>query len=189
MYLPEVFDQFCDYIDGKLLWRGKGVPKIWTETVFNFFDVLVAKQLVAKESRPYRVERNYMGIDYIWRYEQVDQGKVTYQHIELAVEHENERDVKEFLDKEIRHLVDLKADNKIAITYPALADEMSLISEIQQLIGASGRRMNNENYLIILGFTASKKALRFKGYFFNNAGDRQGEPKDKVIQKKIGQKP
>lgn len=107
-----------------------------------------------------------------------------YQSIELAVEHENWCLLDDFLREEIQHLLDIKADNKIAITYPRLGEEEELVSKVKERIKQYARKLVPfEDYLLILGFTTRKGrklAIRFKGYLFNKDGELT-ETKDRTI--------
>lgn len=81
----------------------------------------------------------------------------------------------DFLESEIQHLLDIKADNKIVITYPQLGEENDLVNNVQERIKQYARKLTSiyENYLLILGFAtrkSSKPAIRFKGYIFDNSG-------------------
>ncbi len=124
--LENLFGEFCQYLNGKLYWS-KSKSKEWTDTVLSFF-----REKNQAETIPYVEEKDYMKIDYIWRY---DPKRYSINDIELAVEHEGEEnDVATLVNKEIQHLVDLKARNKIAIFYPRMGDEKDLIEEIQHKI-------------------------------------------------------
>ena len=95
-------------------------------------------------------------------------------HLALAVEYENRCKIDEFLTKQIQRLIDVKADNKIAITYPTLGEESNLIERIRDKIENCARRYStSENYLIVFGFSTSKRkfergakrhAIAFKAY-------------------------
>ena len=79
-------------------------------------------------------------------------------HLALAVEYENRCKIDEFLTKQIQRLIDVKADNKIAITYPTLGEESNLIERIRDKIENCARRYStSENYLIVFGFSTSKR--------------------------------
>lgn len=111
-------------------------------------------------------------------------------HIVLAVEHENKSDVEEFLKKEVKHLIDIKADNKIAITYPPLGEESELIEKVREKIGNCGRKLGtSEDYLIVFGFSTSKKvtgrkrrAILFKGYLIDSSGRTKDVYKRVILQ-------
>ncbi len=93
----------------------------------------------------------------------------------MAVEHENKGEVERFLNQEVQHLIDMKADHKIAITYPPLGEETTLIRRIRQRIESCAKKLSTgEEYMIVLGFATRKKrksAIRFNAYFI----DAQGE--------------
>lgn len=178
--LGRLFEKFCEYFGGKLRWTALS-SKEWTNEILTFF-----LELNKLEPKPFEGKKEYMDIDYIWRDDSYC--------IRLAVEHENYPAVDEFLDSEIQHLIDIKADLKIAITYPSGGDEMEIIEKIKSRIKKSsdglGVYSTNENYLVIFGFSTrktiegqSKPAILFKGYFL----DYKGEPfplmakKEKVI--------
>jgi len=68
-------------------------------------------------------KNEYMLIDQIW----LEQ----YQEIILALEHEHRgANINYLLDKEVSHLIDLRAMNKIGIFYPNLGNEKTLINNI-----------------------------------------------------------
>lgn len=116
-----------------------------------------------------------MLIDYLWR----ERNLFPYQKIVLAVEHENDFHLDNFLNSEIQHLLDIKADNKVVITYPQLGDENRLIREVCSRINLYASRISVENWLLLLGFPTRKNnilAIRFVGYVL----DRYGH----IIQKK-----
>ena len=168
--LNELFDEFCDYLHGKIKWKAPENER--TALILSFFS-----ELNKSEYRPYEEKREYMRIDYIWR----DVSSFPYQKIVLAVEHENEFNFKSFLGTEIQRLLDIKAENKIAIAYPQVGNENRLIREVQERIKKYALKIHPfESYLLILGFTTRKRpkgvekpklAVRFKGYIFNNKGD------------------
>ncbi|MEM2780723.1 MAG: hypothetical protein QW791_07670 [Candidatus Bathyarchaeia archaeon] len=127
------FDEFCKYLDGKLLWS-ETKDREWTETIFEFFS-----NKNKAEATPFVEIKDYMRVDYVWRY---DPKKYSVNDIELAVEHEGvERDISTLLDQELQHLIDLKARNKIGIFYPNLGDEKSLIDGVGQRIKAQSNNM------------------------------------------------
>ena len=174
--LEEIFEKLCDYLDGKLKWSE--ARKKFTDAVLSFFSNL------ANQKENMIGERNYLTIDYVWRYE------TNSHHLELAVEHENRCKIDEFLTKEIQHLIDVKADNKIAITYPTLGEESNLIEGIRDKIKNCSRRLStSENYLIVFGFSTSKRkfergakrrAIAFKAYYIEQGG-RISKTDEKVV--------
>lgn len=171
--LEKLFEEFCNYLNGKLRWKDKS--KVWTETVFGFFTEYNRKQHI-----PYVEAREHMRVDYIWR---LDYPKYSKNDIVLAVEHENEVNViDELLKEEIRHLIDIKAYNKVGIFYIHHGDEKEFLEKISESIKAS-TPFNWEKYLIILGYSTWRKrklAIRFKAVFFNEKGEITGT-KEKVI--------
>lgn len=177
--LETLFEKFCKYLDGKLKWA-KPKGKDWTDIVFGFFSELNKGEVV-----PYIEEKNYMLIDYIWRYG----SRYSVNDIELAVEHEGEDyKVGEIISKEIQHLIDIKARNKVGIFYPSRGDEKELTGEISKKIKSQSDlvRLEKEEYLVILGYTTTKsgrRAVLFKGFFFNNKGDITKEREFIIFQK------
>jgi len=178
--LETLFGEFCRYLDGKLYWT-KSKSKEWTDTVLSFF-----RKKNKTETIPYAEEQEHMKIDYIWRY---DPKRYLINDIELAVEHEGEEnDVATLVNKEIQHLVDLKARNKIAIFYPRMGDEKDLIEEIQRKIKSQSdiMKISQEKYLIILGYSTTKKSKRailFKGFIFNQNGDLEKQMEQTIFQR------
>lgn len=172
--LEDIFKESCEYLNGKLKWSGSRTR--FTKVFLGFFSNL------ANQKENIRGERNYLTIDYVWHYE-------TYSHhLELAVEHENKCKINDFLSKEIQHLIDVKADNKIAITYPTLGEESDLIEGIRNKIKRSARRLStSENYLIIFGFSTTKskngrkrRAVKFNAYYITQDG-KLSKKDEKVI--------
>jgi hypothetical protein len=178
--LETLFGEFCQYLDGKLYWT-KSKSKEWTDIALSFF-----REKNKTETIPYVEEQEHMKIDYIWRY---DPKRYSINDIELAVEHEGEEnDVATLVNKEIQHLVDLKARNKIAIFYPRMGDEKDLIEEIQRKIKSQSdiMKISQEKYLIILGYSTTKKAKRailFKGFIFNQNGDLEKQMEQAIFQR------
>lgn len=178
MDMASLFDDFCSHFDGKLRWDSSSAQ--WTEAIFSFFAELRLRQYSALSENPLTEQRDYMNIDYVWRYV-----SGSYEKIELAVEHENSFYREDFFNSEIRHLLDVKAENKIAITYPSSGEEQDLIAEIKERIGSYAIKLSAyfEQYLVMFGFAVTKqgkRAIRFKGYIF----DRNGESvttKDRTI--------
>lgn len=163
--LEEIFEEFCNRLEGKLRWGRQ--RKKFSDAVFDFFLVL------AKKKGNVSVEREYCRIDRIWR------SKGNSHHIVLALEHENICKIEEFLTKEIQHLIDVKAENKIAITYPAQGDAKDLIQTIQNMIRANPLRLStSEKYLIVFGFRTWKtidgrkrRVILFKAYYIGPDGE------------------
>lgn len=136
-------------------------------------------------------QRNYLLIDYVWRYEMASYPYS--QHILLAVEHENKGDSDSFLGKEVQHLIDVKADYKVAITYPSLGEETELIRKIRERIGSYTRKLSTkEQYLIVFGFTTRKKkkgAIRFNAYFIDAQGELLKRKERVIYQRSRSVKP
>jgi len=164
VYLPRLFADFCQYFDGKLSLRMTSTSE-WTDLIMKFF----AEQ-AAKMKMP--VFYDYMLVDQIWRGE--------HQEIVFALEHEHKgADVNDLLNKEVAHLIDLRAQAKVGIFYPNLGDEKTLVNNISSRISyrALYVPIPNERYMFILGFTTRKMghpAILFKAYFF----DDHGKPTD-----------
>lgn len=167
--LSSLFDEFCKHFNGRLTWKTRVTNKSeWTEEIWQFFS-----ELNKKDSRSFKEEREHMLVDYLWR----DLTEY-YQKIVLAVEHENDFQLDDFLETEVQHLLDIKADNKVTITYPQLGDENRLLKDIGSRINQYATKIN-ENWLLILGFPTRKNkklAIRFVGYVLDQWGH--------VIQKK-----
>lgn len=152
--LYELFEHFCNAMDGKLRWGDD--RKIWTAIILEFFDEYMRSKGCVESYQ------NYMGIDAVWRDPVLD-------HIVLALEHENEGKVGSFLAQEIRHLLDLKSVNNIAITYPHVGEERETIDAIRQMVPRTGMLASGvfvESYLIIFGFDTrreTKRAVLWRG--------------------------
>ena len=178
MDISTIFNDFCKYFDGNFKWNLS--PAQRTEAILHFFSQLYKKQYTyPKEGNPLKEEREYMYIDYLWRYT-----SGSYQKIELVVEHENMFSLGDFLKSEVLHLLDIKADNKIAITYPQSGEE-ELIIKVSEKIKSYPTKLSeySERYLLILGFSTRKRgkpAVRFKGYLFDNKGELK-DTKDQTI--------
>lgn len=110
------------------------------------------------------------------------------EHIAVALEHENSHDIKEFISKEIRHLVDLKAEAKVGVAYPHMGEETNALSEISRIIqGAANMtaELFGENYLLIFGsntWQGKKQAIQWKGYLLNRLGQMQNRLEKVVPQ-------
>jgi hypothetical protein len=178
--LDTLFDDFCKYLDGKLSWS-ESKDKEWTETVFGFFSQKNKLEII-----PFNEVKEYMLVDYVWRY---DPNRYSIYSIELAVEHEGqEKDVQTLIGEEIQHLVDLKARNKIGIFYPRLGDEKDFIEKIKHKIKSQfdDMKLPYEKYLIILGYATTRNARRsilFKGFIFNNQGEIEKQMERITFQK------
>lgn len=173
--LENLFDEFCEHLDGKLRWT-ETKRKEWTKIILKFFS-----EKNQAESTPFIETKEYMRIDYIWRY---DLSRYPINDIELAVEHEHERPkIDVLVNEEIQHLVDIKARNKVAILYPASGDEEELIKKICDRIRAPSIKHRFEKYLIILGYPTTKekkRAILFKGFFFDENGEIKSK-KERII--------
>ena len=170
MIFPEsLFNEFCSYLDGKLKWA-KPKGKVWTDTVFGFFS-----EANKKEPIPYLELKEYMYVDYIWRYD--PKLYTSLSGIEMAVEHEGGTYiVNAILADEISHLVDIKARIKVGIFYPSPGDEAALLEGIAKMIRIQSDdvRLGKEEYLVILGYTTTregKRVIQFKGFIFDNKGE------------------
>jgi len=185
--LNEVFDQFCKYLDRKLEWT-KTKKDLWTNIIFQFFSGINEKETV-----PYTEKRDYMRIDYIWRY--AFPNKYLIYDIELAVEHEGiNRRIEEIIDSEVQHLIDLKAKNKIGIFYISQGSEKKFLQEISKRIKAQSDlfKLSTENpyicekYLIILGYATTtpqrERAILFKGFIFTAEGEKEKEMEKILLQ-------
>lgn len=174
--LEDIFSGLCNHLNYKLRWSG--TRRRFTDAVFSYFSQLAEKEECVTE------ERNYLTVDYVWHWKMPPFAH--YQYIELAVEHENKGDVDKFLNEEIQHLIDVKADKKVAITYPQLGDEIRLIGGVKSRIHCCLRRFPLEKYLIILGFATRmnrKPAIRFHGYYLNAEGKEQKKESRILYQK------
>ncbi len=143
---------------------------------------MLKRQYQYLETNTVREECEYMSIDYLWRYV-----SGSYEKIELAVEHENEFNLEDFLSSEISHLLDLKADTKVAITYPQGGEETDLIKAVEEKIRDHPIKLSeySEYYLLILGFATrkgGKPAVRFKGYLLNNKGELKDTMDQTILQ-------
>jgi hypothetical protein len=181
VYLTALFGEFCKYVDGKLKWS-ETKPKEWTELIWKFFD-----EQKAKEATPFIREEGFMLIDHIWRYP----ANYSIDDIELAVEHEGlERNIDVLVKEEIRHLIDLKARNKIGIFYPRRAEEKDFLGKISESIKRQSESFRiDENYLIILGYPDRKSiegvvkpVILIRGFFFDEFGEEIDEREQVVLQ-------
>lgn len=179
IFLETLFDEFCKYLDGKLKWSERETkPKMWTKIIFNFFT-----QRNEKEAIPFLEKKEYMRVDYIWRY---DTSRYSTNDIELAVEPENMMEKVDILiNEEIQHLIDIKARNKIGIFYVSHGDEKEFIRKVQERIKTQIIRSPIERYLIILGYTTThhkKRAILFKGFFFDQDGNLTSRKENIILQ-------
>ncbi len=145
----------------------------WTNLIMNFFSEQSIKNNTVNEGE-------YMLVDQVWRGQQ---GEIVF-----ALEHEHiGSDVEELLDKEVEHLIDLRARAKVGIFYPNLGDEKTLVENISSRILHRSLNVDipGEQYLFILGFATkkqSKPAILFKAYFFDHNGRRTGYQEHVVLQ-------
>ena len=176
--LKILFSEFCEYFDGKLVWKRRG--NINTQ-VLDFFEKKAGEM-------GYRPQRDYMGIDLVWWSELSD--------IELALQHEaHVRDVPRLFDRktarssmypqEFRQLRDLKALRKILVAYVSEAGEKHLIENVETWLAAQRLEMSTtaEEYLVIIGRSVRKEAdkkpgILFHAYIFAYNGRRIAGPID-----------
>jgi hypothetical protein len=173
--LEEIFNEFCNRLDGKLRWTPSKTK--FTKAVLNFFSNL------SNERENINGEREYLRLDYVWH------STTESNNLILAVEHENKRNNERFLAEEVKHLIDVKAINKIAIYYPNLGEAKDLVNEIQHKIKNSMKLTVSENYLIIFGYMTrkrskgrSKRAILFKAHYMNQDGEIIKEDERVVFQ-------
>ena len=180
IYLKSLFEDFCKYLDGKLRWT-ETKHKEWTDSILKFFSEKNKAEVI-----PYVEEFNHMMVDYIWRY---NPERYSMFDIELAVEHEGqEKDITTLVEKEIQHLIDLKARNKVGIFYPRMGDEKEFIKKIKNRIASQSTafKINDEKYLIILGYATTKmgkRAILFKGFILDQNGTLQEQMEQTILQK------
>lgn len=160
--LVSLFNHLAEKSEGQLRWENK--DRAWTQWMFQCFDDYV---LAADSAEGVS---NYMGIDRVWR----DAG---LGYIILALEHENNFVRKDFLSKEIQHLIDLKAQHKVAITYPQLGEEEDTVREISSLLNRRTwlRFVDycTDEYLIVFGFATKKDGkptILWRGYRMDYTG-------------------
>jgi hypothetical protein len=165
------------FLDGKLRWSGS--KKKFTNVMWLFFREL------ADHKEHIKSQREYLRIDYVWHYENDSR------HLELAVEHENRFEFNKFLSEEIRSLIDVKACNKVAITYPQASEEKLLIEKIRKMIEKSAKLDKPEEYLVILGFPTTKRengrrkrAILLKAYYLTQNGEISKTDERVILQGK-----
>jgi len=176
--LEDVFEEFCSYFDGKLAWKAKDTT--WSEQVFRFFSEYMTR--IQGKSLKFREVPNLMDVDRLWLL-----AGNTGEFIELALEHENQPKLESFLQSEIRHLVYIKANKKIAITYPNFGYEGRVVNGVREEIRRHIRYTHpgNEKYLLILGFStrsSGKPAIRLKGYIITSKGDAERTLDKTIVQ-------
>lgn len=164
--LNSIFIRFCDHFEDKLVWAERG--KTWTDAIITFFSEEAGRHKC-------RSQREYMTLDMVWWSE--------YSDIMLALEHEiQERAPPTLLEKEIRHLIDIKAQRKVGIFYPSEADEKSLI-ENAVIAWLQGHRLKvanyAEQYMFVMGRPTTKfgrRAILFRRYLFDADGIQISSP-------------
>ncbi len=159
--LPQIFDEFCNYLDGKIKWSAE--KKNLTRLVFEFFS-----HRVDETQFTFVNETEYMNLDLILRHKMPEYSDNL---IELALEHEvSQRKPFDFLSNEVQKLIDIKAKYKCGIFYPSAGDEEELKDKIQEKIKqASYLSVPWEEYLFIFGFPTTQGARRsilFKAVHF-----------------------
>jgi hypothetical protein len=171
--LHELFQKFADHTEGQFRFADPATDR--TRLVTEFFaDYLRSLGL----GEPHR---EYMGIDAVWRDPHLG-------YIALALEHENSHDIKDFLAKEMQHLVDIKAETKVAIAYPHAGEETSALAEIRKLIQVVTNMTSNvfgEQYLLVFGMNTwqeKRRAIQWKAYFMDRSGEIQGQREHVVRQ-------
>jgi hypothetical protein len=169
--LEKLFADFCEHFNNKLLWKRKGKPL--TKAILDFFSAEAGKL-------GYRIEKEeYMRLDQVWWSETSD--------IELALEHElQERRAGKLIQKEVRHLIDIKAHRKVLIAYLSEPDERTLVANVQNWIGTHRFKITYpaEEYMIVIGRPTTKEGKRvflYRRYLFYYTGAPNGQPKDYII--------
>jgi hypothetical protein len=170
--LPSIFIGFCEHFEGRLVWAERG--KIWTDAIISFFREEAGRHKC-------RCEQEYMTLDMVWWSE--------YSDIMLALEHEiQERAPPALLEKEIRHLIDIKAQRKVGIFYPSEADEKSLI-ENAIIAWLEGHRLKvadfAEQYMFVMGRPTTKfgrRAILFRRYLFDGYGNQVSSPQEFTLK-------
>lgn len=136
------------------------------------------------ESRGYKVQREYLRVDMVWR-------NLQQNFIELAIEHEStEKRLSLLLDTEIQHLIDVQARKKLVVVYPNMGDETALVEYM-------GKRINSRNalteecaqYCLMCGYSArreGKPVIMFNGYFLDERG-KISNHRQRAITRKSGE--
>jgi hypothetical protein len=120
-----------------------------------------------------------MHLDQVWWSETSD--------IELALEHElQERRAGKLIQKEVRHLIDIKAHRKVLIAYLSEPDERTLVTNVQNWIKTHRFKISYppEEYMIVIGRPTTKEGKRvflYRRYLFYYTGLPNGQPKDYII--------
>lgn len=177
--LHDIFEHFCESTDGKIRWGENRRAR--TRLVLDFFHEYMKARGFGDATA------EYMEIDAIWRDPHLD-------YIALALEHENSHDMRELIEQEMRHLVDLKAEAKVIIAYPHTGEEKSTLEKITRLIQQGANMTSDllgEAYLIVFGFNTwhnKKPAIQWKGYLLNRTGRIDGERERVVFQREKSRK-
>ncbi|MCI0407281.1 MAG: hypothetical protein L0191_01745 [Acidobacteria bacterium] len=162
--LHDLFQTFAEHTEGRL--RLSASRRERTRIIIEFFRTYLEAQGFGEP------RREYMGIDAVWR-------DPNFGHIALALEHENSHDMKEFLANEMQHLVDIKAQTKVAIGYPHAGEETWALAEIRKLIQGIINMTSNvfgEQYLVMFGTSTwheKRRAIQWKGYIIDRSGEIQ----------------
>ena len=170
--LETLFERFCRYMNGKRRWSDKDAD--WTATVGEFLE------LEAKVQTPdLQYVEEHLRIDFIWR----RPAESLVGQIELAVEHENvTRELRQLLDSELQHLLDIKAVNKIGIFYINRVDQNDFLDQVEQRIRRQWLRFDIERYLVVLGYTVSgRKQIELVGTIFDSKGSRLDRQLRRVV--------
>jgi hypothetical protein len=149
----------------------------WTQLILDFF-----KEQAVKHGATFETE--YMDVDMIWRGEHME--------IAFALEHEHGTYVREVLEKEVNHLIDLRAKTKVGIFYPNTGDVKPLVESAEKWIAERTRavRVVGEEYLFILGFNTSRdrrRVIQFQARFMKPdsvTGYVKTEQKELVIDQR-----
>jgi hypothetical protein len=184
MVPKEFFNNFCDYLEGKIKWSGKNKTKIEeiTALVFKFFDEEFSQKEGLIKTAP------YMLIDAVWRY---PRPKYSDECIQIALEHEiSKRRTEDFLKEEIQRLVDIKARYKIGIFYPASeVDEKTLISGIEsKLKNSKYLSIPGEEYLFIFGRPtrqAGENVILFRAFHYSYDSSEYRNVKIESLPEKV----
>lgn len=174
--LHDLFQKFTDHTDERFRLSASRGER--TKFVIEFFRTYLEAQGFGEP------RREYMGIDAVWRDPHLG-------HLSLALEHENSHDIKEFLAKEMQHLVDIKAQTKVAIAYPHAGEETWALSEVRKLIQNVTNMTSSvfgEDYLLVFGsntWQERKRAIQWKGYFIDRSGEIQTQL-ERVVRQASG---
>lgn len=164
--LHDLFQKFTEHTDERFRLSASRGER--TRFVIEFFRTYLGAQGFGEP------RWEYMGIDAVWRDPHLG-------HLALALEHENSHDIKDFLAKEMQHLADIKAETKVAIAYPHAGEETWALAEVRKLIQGVTNMTSNvfgEQYLLVFGsntWQEKKRAIQWKGYFVDRAGEIQAQ--------------